>query len=219
MCFSVNERSVRRDIGFRQCGQTNPPASAGVKLTSLSQDLHCRSIISDMKPLISALVIIDAAVSLQAQTGSSPLMDAARKERERRAQTKSSTVYTDANSHGLTVGNVTTATATAATEAAAAAAEASAKAAEAAPDPKAVREEEVRRLREKIQDLENQETALKLQINDFTNQVYAPVTTQDAKNDAQAKLGQSQAVLLDIQTELAHTRSDLQDLLNSPIGN
>jgi len=172
-----------------------------------------------MKPLISALVIIVAAVSLQAQTGSSPLMDAARKERERRAQTKSSTVYTDANSHGLTVGNVTTATATAATEAAAAAAEASAKAAEAAPDPKAVREEEVRRLREKIQDLENQETALKLQINDFTNQVYAPVTTQDAKNDAQAKLGQSQAVLLDIQTELAHTRSDLQDLLNSPIGN
>src|SRR5215471_5149910 len=98
MCFSVIERSIRRDIGFRQCGQTRPPASAGVRPTSRSQDLHCRSIISDMKPLISALAIIVAAVSLQAQTGSSPLMDAARKERDRQAQTKSSTIYTDVNS-------------------------------------------------------------------------------------------------------------------------
>src|SRR5215467_10680692 len=112
MCFSTNERSTRRGIDFRQCGQTRPPASAGVRPTSRSQDLHCRSIISDMKPLISALAIIVAAVSLQAQTGSSPLVEAARKERERRAQIKSSIEYTDANSHDLTVGNVTTATAT-----------------------------------------------------------------------------------------------------------
>src|SRR5215813_250209 len=111
MCFSINERSTRSEIGLRQCGQTRPSASDGVRLTSPSQDRHCRSIISDMKPLISALAIIVAAVSVQAQTGTSPLMDAARKERDRQAQTKSSTVYTDTNSHGLAVGNDNTATA------------------------------------------------------------------------------------------------------------
>jgi len=166
-----------------------------------------------MKPLISALALIVAAVSLQAQTGTSPLMDAARKERDRQAQTKSSTVYTDGNSHGLSVGNVTTATATSA----AATPTAAAKPTESAPDPKTVRDENIKKLREKIRDLEDRETALKLQTNDLTNQVYAPVTTQAAKDEAQSKLGQTQAQLLDLQTELAHTRTNLQDLLNSPV--
>src|SRR5215510_3062754 len=139
MCFSINVRSTRSAIDFRQCGQTRPPASDGVRLTSPSQDLHCRSIISDMKPLISALALIVAAVSLQAQTGTSPLMDAARKERDRQAQTKSTTVYTDGNSHGLSVGNVTTATATSPAETP----KAAAKPTESAPDPKAVRDEAI----------------------------------------------------------------------------
>jgi len=140
-------------------------------------------------------------------------MDAARKERDRQAQTKSTTTYNDSNSHGLAVGNVTTATTTAPAETVL---PGTAKSSVPAADAKAKREEDIRKLREKVQDLQDQETALKLQINDFTNQVYAAVTTQIAKDQAQANLAQAQAHLLDVQTDLSHARTDLQDLLNSP---
>ena len=179
-----------------------------------------------MKPLISALVIIVAAVSVQAQTGTSPLIEAARRERERRAEVKASIDFTDANSHGLTGGNVTTAIASPATKAAeaadtaaaaAAVAAAAAKTPETAPNPWAARDENILRMREKIMGLENQVTAMKLQINELTNQVYAPVTTMIEKDQAQANLGKAQGELLELQTELAHRRDDLQDLLNSPV--
>ncbi len=204
-------------MDFRQWGQTSPSASDGARLTSRSQDLHCRSIIVVMKPLISALVTIVAAVSVQAQTGTSPLIQAARKERERQAEVKSSIDFTDANSHGITGGNVTTATASPATKAAEAAEATAAKTPATAPDPFAVRDENIRKMREKIMGLEDQVTAMKLQINDFTNQVYAPVTTMIEKNEAQANLGKAQGELLDLETELSHRRDDLQDLLNSPV--
>ena len=168
-----------------------------------------------MKALISALVIIVAGVSLQAQTGTSPLIEAARRERERRKEVKSSIDFTDANSHGLTVGNVTTATVTA--PKVGETAEVVVKIVETAPDPFVLRDENIRKMRDKIMELESQVTATKLQINDFTNQVYAPVTTMIAKDAAQTNLEKAQGQLLDLQTELAHRRDDLQDLLNSPV--
>jgi chromosome segregation ATPase len=167
-----------------------------------------------MKPLISVLAIIVAAVSAQAQSRPDPLVEAARKERDRQAQIKSTIEFTDSNSHGITGGNVTTATASVPAEKPVPAAE---KSSESAPDPLLVKEEKILKLRERVKDLENQETALKLQINDFTNQVFAPVTTQIAKDDAQKRLGDAQAQLIDLQTELTHARADVQELLNSPL--
>src|SRR6186713_1230335 len=65
-----------------------------MKLTSLSQARHCMSMMPDIKPLI---VILVAAVSAQSQD----LADAARKERARQSQNKSTRVFSDGNSHLL----------------------------------------------------------------------------------------------------------------------
>jgi hypothetical protein len=191
------------------------PASAGVKLTSLSQARHCMSIISDMKPLI---LILFVAASAQAQS----IADAARQERARQAQYKSTRTFSDANTHvvrPITPADVSASPTTAAKTAPAAARSAAApgtgaaalKAAEtatAAPvDPAA---EEMQKLRIRIRALEDQETSLKLQISDFTNQVYSPQTDSATHNEALTKLGETQAKLMDVQKELAQARSSLQ---------
>jgi hypothetical protein len=168
-----------------------------------------------MKPLILILFVATAA---QAQN----IADAARQERARQAQFKSTRVFSDANTH--TVKPITPAAASAAAGAAAKAPAAAAKgsaaagpagaalnaAAAAAPvDPVA---EEMQKLRIRVRALEDQETSLKLQISDTTNQVYAPQSDAATHNEALTRLGETQVKLTDVQKELAEDRSNLQRL-------
>jgi len=72
--------------------------------------------------------------------------------------------------------------------------------------------EEMQKLRIRVRTLEDQETSLKLLINEVTNQIYAPLTDQTSHNEALTKLGETQAKLADVQKELAQVRSNLQQL-------
>jgi len=170
-----------------------------------------------MKPLI---LIFFVAASAQAQN----IADAARQERARQAQSKSTRTFSDANTHvvrPITPADVPASPATGArtpsitarnpvapgTGAAALKAAETATAAPAPVDPAA---EEMLKLRIRIRALEDQETSLKLQISDFTNQVYAPQSDAAFHNEALTKLGETQAKLADVQKELAQARSNLQ---------
>jgi hypothetical protein len=162
-----------------------------------------------MKPLI---LILFVTISAQAQN----VADAARQERARQAQYKSTRVFSDVNAHLVKpITPADTPSAPAATAAAKGAAPAAGpagaalNAAAAAVDPAA---EEMQKLRIRVRALENQETALKLQIADVTNQVYAPLTDQATHNEALTKLGETQAKLADVQKELAQARSSLQQM-------
>ena len=168
-----------------------------------------------MKPLI---LILAAAISLQAQD----LADAARKERARQAQNKSTRVFSDTNSHVLRSSAPAPAPKPAATPATPAAippkttaaapgvaGTAVNAAAKSAADTTA---EDMQKLRIQVRALEGQETSLKLLIIDVTNQVYAPLTDQNTHNEALAKLGETQVKLADVQKELAQARSNLQQL-------
>lgn len=163
-----------------------------------------------MKPLILILLV---SISAEAQN----LADTARQERARQAQYKSTRVFSDANAHLLKpitpaepllvplagskeLSNKNSPAATAALNAAGTAAAA-------APDPIM---EEMQKLRIRVRALEDQETALKLQIFDITNQVYAPLTDNNAHNEALTKLGETQSKLADVQRELGQTRINLQ---------
>ena len=180
----------------------------------------------DIKPLI---VILVAAVSAQSQD----LADAARKERARQAQNKSTRVFSDGNSHLLKSTAPAPAPKVPAPAAGAAAPKAStAVSAAGAVTPKAgatpelpgatlnaaaaapvdTTAEEMQKLRIRVRALEGQETSLKLLIIDVTNQVYAPLTDQTAHNEALAKLGETQVKLSEVQKELAQARSNLQEL-------
>ena len=169
-----------------------------------------------MKPLI---LILLAAISLEAQN----VADAARQERARQAQSKSTRVFTDGNGHLLnpitpsggavpTPGTEKAQTpATPATPAAPAKTPAAPVAAAAAAPLDPI-QEEIQKLRLRIRTLDDQDTALKLQIADITNQVYSPLTDQASHNEALTKLGETQAKQSDIQKELAQTRSKLLQL-------
>jgi hypothetical protein len=161
-----------------------------------------------MKPLILILVV---AISAEAQN----LADAARQERARQAQHKSTRVFSDVNAH--VVKSATPAESTAAsaakpkagTAAPGGTAATAVAAAAAAVDPLA---EEMQKLRIRVRALEDQETSLKLQIVETTNQVYAPLTDQTTHNEALTRLGEVQVKLADVQKTLASTRSDLQQM-------
>jgi hypothetical protein len=166
-----------------------------------------------MKPLI---LILFVAASAQAQG----VADAARQERARQSQVKSVRVFSDANTHvvkpitpaeplkvPVAGSTVPTPKNSAATGPAAAALNSAATAA--AVDPAA---EEMQRLRVRVRALEDQETSLKLQISDTTNQVYAPLSDSATHNEALTRLGETQAKLSDVQKELAQARSNLQQL-------
>jgi len=164
------------------------------------------SIIPDMKPLI---LILFVAISSEAQN----IADAARQERARQAQYKSTRVFSDVNAHLLKP--ITPADAPSVAPAApkgqgpAGTAGAALNAAAAAVDPLA---EEMQKLRIRVRALEDQETALKLQIVDVTNQVYAPLTDSGTRNEALTKLGETQAKLADVQRELGQARISLQQM-------
>ena len=187
--------------GFLQLGQVRLPASAGRKLTSLSQVRHCMSMTSAMKPLTLILLV---SISCGAQT----LVDAANQERSRQAKLKSTRVFTDQNAHTIRPLVVPSADAKASTPAAPAAQPAAPPAAALSP----AENELLEKNRAKLRALEDQETAVKIQINDLTNQVYAPVTDQTTKDQALNKLGDSMTRLTVIQKDIDQTRISLQEL-------
>jgi len=166
-----------------------------------------------MKPLI---LILFVAASAQAQS----VADAARMERARQAQLKSTRVFSDANTHLVKpitpaepllvpVAGSTAPTPKNPAPAGPAGAALNAAAVAATVDPVA---EEMQKLRIRVRALEDQETSLKLQISDITNQVYAPLTEAATHNEALTRLGETQAKLADVQKELAQARSGLQQL-------
>jgi hypothetical protein len=69
--------------------------------------------------------------------------------------------------------------------------------------------EDVAKLRAKVQELEDRERALQLQVNQLTDQFFAPVTDQNSKDQAQVRLGETQNSLMAVRTELEQTRKTL----------
>jgi hypothetical protein len=72
--------------------------------------------------------------------------------------------------------------------------------------------DELARLKARIVELQDRETATQLQINDAKNQFLAPVTDTTSRQQAQTRLSQAQAQLGAVQKELADTRLALQVL-------
>jgi TolA-binding protein len=145
-----------------------------------------------MRAFVTILLI---AGSLHAQT----LAEAARQERERRAHLKPAQVIT-----GVGTGASTAPTAQSATKA-----EGSKKP---AIDPVKEYNDQIAKLRAKIQILEDEETATQLQLNDLNNQVYAPVVDQAAKDQALAVAGAAQQKLAAVRIEMEQARKDLEAL-------
>ncbi len=160
--------------------------------------------------MIAVVMLASIAASAQAQT----LAEAARRERERQAKTHSVRIITG---EGIQK--------PAATEGAAKAGDAkpadtddTAKPASppppkpATPDKAAAYNAGLDKLRARIRQLQDQETALQLQVNELTNQIFAPVTDQASKDQAQLRLGETQQRLTLIRSEVEQTRKTLDAL-------
>ena len=157
------------------------------------------------------------AVSLEAQS----LPEAARKERARQAGQSAKRVLSGdkAKESTTTPEKPPAAAGTPAPAAVAKPAEASKAPAAAAPkpappkpaeDPVKKYAEEVAKLRSKVVQLQDQETAIQLEINDWKNKFLAPVIDSATRDQAQTKMGQGQTQLTAVQKELADTRRSLQ---------
>jgi len=70
--------------------------------------------------------------------------------------------------------------------------------------------EQLAKMRARVVELQDQETALQLQINNFKNDFLSPVTDPSARAQAQANLQQAQIDLGNTQRELADERRTLQ---------
>ena len=79
-------------------------------------------------------------------------------------------------------------------------------------DPVKEWNDQIDNLRAKIQELQDQETALQLQVNQLTNQIFAPVTDQTSRDQAQARLGETQNRLMSVRMELDQTRKTLDSM-------
>jgi len=159
------------------------------------------SMISATKPLSLILLV---SISCGAQS----LVDAANQERARQAKVKSTRVFTDQNAHTIRPLVVPASEPKSSTPAAPAAQPAAPPAQALSP----AENELLQRTRTKLRSLEDQETAVKIQINDLTNQVYAPVTDQSTKDQALNKLGDAMTKLTTVQRDIDQTRLTLQDL-------
>jgi hypothetical protein len=162
-----------------------------------------------MKPLIIILLV---AISVQAQT----LADIARQERARRAQLNTRAVTTVVS---IPVPESKPASADAKpADPKANAAKPAAPATPATPqapsvDPLKDWNERTDKLRKQVQDLQDQETSLQLQVNQLTNQLFAPVIDQETKNITQTRLGEVQNQLMAVRAELDQTKRTL-DAMN-----
>ena len=81
-----------------------------------------------------------------------------------------------------------------------------------ASDAIALWNEEMNRARRKVQELQDQEAALQLQINQLTNEFFAPVSDQSSKDQAQARLGATQNQLMAVRVELDNAKNTLATL-------
>ena len=169
-----------------------------------------------MKPLIAILLL---AVSVQAQT----LADAARKERQRQASLKpvrvlsvdgrqTATPAADASKPDDAKVEGEKAAEAKPVEAKPAQAATPAKPVVPAPDPVAAWNVELDKLRARVRQLQDQETALQLQVNQLTNQIFAPVIDQATKDQAQTRLGATQQQLTTVRAELDQTKRTLDAL-------
>lgn len=144
-----------------------------------------------MKPLLMMLLL---ATSVQAQS----LADVARQERERQAQVKSTVVIkeagppvpADGKPNDVPKANLP-----------------------AEPDAAALWNARTDELRNRIKDLQEQETALQLQQTNLRDQVYAPVVDPVAKDQAQADLTQNIQQLAKVREDLDLTKKDLDTML------
>ena len=165
-----------------------------------------------MKPLILLLLF---AITLEAQT----LADAARKERQRQAQVQSKRVITTEDARSSTLPPPSPSGSSAAAELKPVAAPAPSAASSVGPaakvpevksaDPAAKYQQDVAALRAKLRGLQDQETALQLQISEFTNKFYAPVTDTASRADAQARMGEAQNRLTTVRGDLDAARKAL----------
>jgi hypothetical protein len=171
-----------------------------------------------MKPLVLLLLL---TVPIQAQT----LADVARRERARQARLHGGQVYSGKGTKIESVPPGTVPEIPAATTPAAPGAAAPAPAAPKPPAPPAAApavprpadpavqwNADVAKLRARIPELEEQERALQLQVNQITNQLFAPVSDQVTKDQAQARLGETQNKLTAVRTELEETKKTLDQM-------
>ena len=199
--------------------------------TSLSQCLHCRYMVGVMRPII---VILLLAFSVHAQT----LAEIARQERERQAKLKPTRVIVagintlppaaegskpaegkpvegkpaETKPDGKPAGPPDAAKPPAEQAPPAVVPAVAVPPVAAKPDPAATYNAELDKLRARIRELQDQETSLQLQVNQLTNQIFAPITDQASKDQAQARLGEVQQRLTSTRVELDQTRKTLDAL-------
>jgi hypothetical protein len=203
---------MKTSIDCLHWGHTTRFVSEGDTRTSPSHALHLKWMLRAMKSLAVMLLL---TVPLQAQT----LADAARKERARQAQMRSAHVY---QGKGTRTETTTPPAAQAAPGAAVPKATkpepppkpSTPPAPNPTPNPASQRNAEIAKLRAKIAELENQERTLQLQVNQLTNQLLAPVSDQNANNEAQTRIGVAQSNLTAVRTELDLTKKTLDEMQN-----
>ena len=162
-----------------------------------------------MKPLI---LILLATVCAQAQT----VADAARRERTRQAQVRTTKVFNNDDLKRLGKGGTVEVVPAVPVETPAPAAGGAPGAlASATPapgvDPLQQWQQDTAKLRTQVRDLMDQETAIQLAINSASAELNAPKTTQSAKDQAARVLETSQQKLVVIRSDLTRLRSELQE--------
>jgi hypothetical protein len=198
MSLSTIESSIATARSAPQFEHLTRSVCEGGIWSSRSQALHLKCIMGVMKAFFGILIAA-AFISLVPMLQAQSLADFARQERERQAHLKPSQVITGTGS-GAT--------------AAPAAEQPPANTGEKKPvlDPVKEYNDQVDKLRTKIRTLQDEETATQLQINEFNNQVYAPVVDQAAKDQALTLVGAAQQRLMDIRKELDAATKELQAL-------
>ena len=184
--------------------------------------------IEGMRLLIFLVLFVLTATSVHAQT----VADIARQERARQSRVRSTRVFTAEGARSTApaaeAGKADTAKAgdkpatsapIAAKEADKAQATPGPASASATPpkppaeDPAKQWAEQMDKMRARIQELQDQESALQLQINRINNDIYAPVTDQATKDQAMARLAEAQQKLASVRLELEQRKKTL-DLMN-----
>jgi hypothetical protein len=166
-----------------------------------------------MLPIMKSLsLVLLVTIPLQAQT----LADVAREERARQARLRSAHLYQGKGTRTETttpppVAAVPAGPAPTAPAPAAAKPSPPKPSSPPAPDPAALRAAEISKLQGKIAQLEDEERALQLQVTQFTNQLLAPVTDQNAKDEAQTQIGATQNRLNAVRAELDLTKKTLEE--------
>ena len=215
---------METSIDCLQWGHVTRSVSDGVRRISSSQALHLKWMLRIAKPLALLFLVI---VPVEAQT----VADVARSERARHARLRAAQVY---SGKGTSTENVTPRTAAPAAAvnpapaqpaappaaapvaspapAAKPAAPAAAPAVPTTPDPAAKWNEALAKLRARIPDLESQERTLQLQVNQLTNDFFAPISDQGSRDQAQSRLGETQNRLSAVRLELEQTKKVLNDM-------